>query len=93
MLCHPFKPNFSIDLETGNVLYKTVYIDKPLPTKQITPRERNQKFYDVALKNLVLRHPDDIVETGKPLEDLNRGNVFLPPLDTVTNTPRLIGSL
>ncbi|RUP43699.1 hypothetical protein BC936DRAFT_136843 [Jimgerdemannia flammicorona] len=33
---------------------KTIYIDKPLLKKRMTPRERNQKFYGAAFKSMCL---------------------------------------
>ncbi|RUS19519.1 hypothetical protein BC937DRAFT_87358 [Endogone sp. FLAS-F59071] len=33
---------------------KTIFIDKPLPRKRMTPRDCNQKFYDTAFKSMCL---------------------------------------
>ncbi|CAG8448324.1 6093_t:CDS:10 [Ambispora leptoticha] len=51
----------------GGTLRKTVYIDKPLAKHRHSPREYNQKFYDVAFKSVVSKFPikvEDIVKVA-----------------------------
>ncbi|CAG8488242.1 15600_t:CDS:10 [Cetraspora pellucida] len=55
--------------EAENSILKTIYIDKPLVKKRLTPRQRNQLFYDVAFESLALKQGIDIKNVLHPSEE------------------------
>ncbi|CAG8649501.1 27792_t:CDS:10, partial [Racocetra persica] len=55
--------------EAENSILKTIYIDKPLVEKRLTPRKRNQLFYGVAFESLALKQGIDIKNVLRPSEE------------------------
>lgn len=56
-------------------LAKTIFIDKPLLRKRMTPRDCNQKFYDIAFKSMCLDYNGRLdVNDTKILSGKTSGN-------------------
>ncbi|CAG8512475.1 12811_t:CDS:10, partial [Acaulospora colombiana] len=80
-----------VESKDADKILKTVYIDKPLPKRSITPRQRNQIFYDIAFESVAFDSGIDVNEVFN--NSVGNNLVFKPPLalKRVDDTSRIVG--
>lgn len=63
---------FTLSFVIGGKPVKVVYVDSPLPKKEMTMREKNQMFHEITLNFLVSKKsyaPMSMVLMDKPVEE------------------------